>query len=88
MCILSASPAVRAELVSIVGEAGLGGGAAVLAQHGRDESGHPAAPPALVAFPADTEQVAAIARLCSKHKACPSSVLCIVLYFTFTGRCP
>ncbi len=36
--------------------------------HGHDESHHPAALPDAVAFPETTEEVAAIARICSAHR--------------------
>jgi D-lactate dehydrogenase (cytochrome) len=41
--------------------------AAICAHHGRDESPFPPMPPDAVAFPRSTEEVAAIARLCSAH---------------------
>jgi D-lactate dehydrogenase (cytochrome) len=41
---------------------------AVCAQHGRDESYHPAHAPDAVAFARHTEEVAAIVRLCAEHK--------------------
>jgi D-lactate dehydrogenase (cytochrome) len=41
---------------------------AICAQHGKDESYHPAHAPDAVAFPHSTEEVAAIVRLCAEHK--------------------
>ncbi len=40
---------------------------AVRDHHGRDESGHPPAPPEGVCFPASTEEVAAIVKICAAH---------------------
>jgi D-lactate dehydrogenase (cytochrome) len=42
--------------------------AAICAQHGRDESYHPAHAPDAVAFARTTEEVSAIVRLCAEHK--------------------
>ncbi len=42
--------------------------ASVCAQHGKDESYHPAHAPDAVAFVRTTEEVAAIIRLCAEHK--------------------
>jgi D-lactate dehydrogenase (cytochrome) len=42
--------------------------AAICAQHGRDESYHPAHAPDAVAFVHSTEEVSAIVRLCAEHK--------------------
>ncbi|HTV46197.1 MAG TPA: FAD-linked oxidase C-terminal domain-containing protein [Stellaceae bacterium] len=41
---------------------------AICAQHGRDESYHPAHAPDAVAFPQTTEEVAAIVKLCAEHR--------------------
>ena len=41
--------------------------AAVCAQHGKDESYHQAHAPDAVAFPRNTEEVAAIVKLCARH---------------------
>ncbi len=41
--------------------------AAVLEQHGKDESAHPVAPPDAVVFPENTGEVAQIVGLCGKH---------------------
>ena len=43
-------------------------GVSVLAQHGRDESVHPPAPPDGVVFAESTQDVAAVARLCHQHR--------------------
>ena len=40
---------------------------AVLAEHGRDPSCHPAAAPEAVVFPTSTSEVQALARCCSSH---------------------
>jgi D-lactate dehydrogenase (cytochrome) len=42
--------------------------AAVCAQHGKDESYHPAHAPDAVAFPHTTEEVAAIVKICAEYK--------------------
>src|SRR5271155_5874536 len=42
--------------------------AAICAQHGRDESYHPAHAPDAVAFARTAEEVTAIVRLCAQHK--------------------
>jgi D-lactate dehydrogenase (cytochrome) len=41
---------------------------AVREQHGRDETYHAGAPPDAVAFPASTEEVSAIVRICAAHR--------------------
>ncbi len=41
---------------------------AVLEHHGRDESPLPAAPPDAVAFPASTDDVAAVLQTCNRHR--------------------
>ncbi len=41
---------------------------AVLKHHGRDESWHPAHPPAAVAFPVSTEEVVAVVRCCGEAR--------------------
>lgn len=41
---------------------------AVREQHGKDESWHPAHAPDAVAFPASTEEVAEIVRICTRHR--------------------
>ncbi|MGH7046520.1 MAG: FAD-linked oxidase C-terminal domain-containing protein [Stellaceae bacterium] len=41
---------------------------AICAQHGKDESYHPAHAPDAVAFPQTTEEVAAIVKLCAEHR--------------------
>ncbi len=56
-----------AALSELLGER-LSTSAAVCAQHGRDESYHPAHAPDAVAFPRTTEEVAAIVKLCAEHK--------------------
>ncbi|MBW8725310.1 MAG: FAD-binding oxidoreductase, partial [Inquilinus limosus] len=42
--------------------------AAVLEQHGREETWHPTMPPDAVAFPHSTEEVAAVLRICAEHE--------------------
>ena len=42
-------------------------GADILAQHGRGEAYHPDSPPEMVVFPTSTEEVSAIAAICSEH---------------------
>ena len=42
--------------------------AAICAQHGKDESYHQAHAPDAVAFPRNTEEVAAIVKLCARHR--------------------
>ena len=42
--------------------------AAICAQHGKDESYHQAHAPDAVAFPRNTEEVAAIVKLCARHQ--------------------
>jgi D-lactate dehydrogenase (cytochrome) len=59
-------PELFRQLRDLLGDR-LGTGHAILEQHGRDESFHPAAPPDAVAFAESTEEVAAIARLCNQH---------------------
>jgi len=56
------------ELRAIVGER-LSTAVAVLEQHGRDESYHPAVPPEAVVFAETTEEVAAIVAACARHGA-------------------
>ena len=55
------------ELQRIAGEAHVSEADAVLEQHSRDQSAHPAARPELVVWPADTAQVSAIAGLAAEH---------------------
>jgi len=43
-------------------------GAAILEQHGKDESAHPHAPPDAVVFPETTAEVAEIVKLCGRHE--------------------
>jgi D-lactate dehydrogenase (cytochrome) len=56
-----------AALRQLVGDR-LSTAAAICAQHGRDESYHPAHAPDAVAFARSTEEVAAIVRLCAERK--------------------
>ncbi len=60
-------PSLLAALRQLLGER-LSLSAAVCAQHGRDESYHPAHAPDAVAFPHTTEEVAAIVKLCAAYK--------------------
>jgi D-lactate dehydrogenase (cytochrome) len=55
-------------LQAVVGER-LSTAPAVREQHGRDESHYPSFPPDAVVFPTTTEEVAAIVKLCAKHRA-------------------
>jgi D-lactate dehydrogenase (cytochrome) len=59
-------PLLLAALRELLGER-LSTSAAVCAQHGKDESYHPAHAPDAVAFPRSTEEVAAIVRLCAER---------------------
>ena len=43
-------------------------GADELRRHGTDESWHPAAAPDVVVFPRDTEEAAAVVRICRDHR--------------------
>jgi D-lactate dehydrogenase (cytochrome) len=61
------APSLLSELREMLGDR-LSTSAAVCAQHGRDESYHPAHAPDAVAFASGTEEVAAIVRLCARHK--------------------
>ncbi len=61
------NPLLLAALRQLLGER-LSVSAAVCAQHGRDESYHPAHAPDAVAFPHTTDEVAAIVKLCARHK--------------------
>ncbi len=60
-------PSLLSALRQLLGER-LSLSAAVCAQHGRDESYHPAHAPDAVAFPHTTEEVAAIVKLCAAYK--------------------
>ncbi|MBV8119749.1 MAG: FAD-binding protein, partial [Alphaproteobacteria bacterium] len=60
-------PLLLAALRELLGER-LSTSPAICAQHGKDESYHPAHAPDAVAFPHSTEEVAAIVRLCAEHK--------------------
>ena len=60
-------PLLHAALRELLGER-LSTSPAICAQHGKDESYHPAHAPDAVAFPHSTEEVAAIVRLCAEHK--------------------
>ena len=55
---------LRADLVSVLGEAGVSESADVLRQHGTDESWHRSAPPDLVVYPRATEDVVAVVDVC------------------------
>ncbi len=57
-------PSLLAALRELLGDR-LSTSAAVCAQHGKDESYHPAHAPDAVAFARTTEEVAAIVRLCA-----------------------
>ena len=60
------APSLLAGLRQLLGER-LSTSAAVCAQHGKDESYHPAHSPDAVAFPHTSEEVAAIVKLCAAH---------------------
>jgi D-lactate dehydrogenase (cytochrome) len=59
-------PSLLAALRELLGER-LSTSAAICAQHGKDESYHPAHAPDAVAFPRSTEEVAGIVKLCAEH---------------------
>jgi D-lactate dehydrogenase (cytochrome) len=59
-------PSLLAALRALLGDR-LSTSAAVCAQHGKDESYHPAHAPDAVAFPRSTVEVAAIVKLCAEH---------------------
>ena len=59
-------PSLLAALRELLGER-LSTSAAVCAQHGKDESYHPAHAPDAVVFPRSTEEVAGIVKLCAEH---------------------
>lgn len=63
----SPSPALIDSLKGLLGER-LSTAPAILEQHGRDESWHPAAPPDAVAFARSTEEVAQVVRRCAADK--------------------
>ena len=56
----------RTRLCALLGERATMG-ADILAQHGRGEAYHPDSPPEMVVFPTSTEEVSAIAAICSEH---------------------
>jgi D-lactate dehydrogenase (cytochrome) len=60
-------PFLLAALRELLGER-LSTSPVICAQHGKDESYHPAHAPDAVAFPRSTEEVAAIVRLCAEHR--------------------
>jgi D-lactate dehydrogenase (cytochrome) len=60
-------PVLFTALHGLLGER-LSTAAAVCAQHGKDESYHAPHPPDAVAFAHNTEEVAAIVRLCAEHR--------------------
>jgi D-lactate dehydrogenase (cytochrome) len=59
---------LMADLRAIVGER-LSTATAVRELHGRDESYHHPSPPDVVVFPASTDEVQAIVRICARHHA-------------------
>jgi D-lactate dehydrogenase (cytochrome) len=60
------SPLLHADLRRLLGDR-VSTSTAVCAQHGKDESYHPAHAPDAVVFPHSTEEVAAIVKLCAAH---------------------
>ncbi len=58
----------REALADLLGSDRVGVGADVLAQHGHDESFHPAAPPDVVVWPRSVEEAAAIVRIAAEHR--------------------
>jgi len=60
-------PSLVAELRGLLGER-FNQGAAVRAQHGKDESYHAAMPPDAVAFAQSTAEVQAIVKACARHR--------------------
>src|SRR5512134_4116483 len=59
-------PACLAALRQLLGER-VSTGESVRAQHGRDESSFPPAPPDAVVFPRSTDEVVAIVKACAAH---------------------
>ena len=58
----------REALADLLGSDRVGTGTDILAQHGRDESFHPAAPPDLVVWPRGVEEAAGIVRIAIEHR--------------------
>ncbi|MBV8218155.1 MAG: FAD-binding oxidoreductase, partial [Solirubrobacterales bacterium] len=58
----------RDALVDLLGADRVSTGADVLAQHARDESFHPAAPPDVVVWPRSVEEAAGIVRIAVEHR--------------------
>ena len=54
--------------ICVLPELEVSSNAAALDHHARDESHHDLSPPDLVAFPTGTDQVAALVRVCARHK--------------------
>jgi D-lactate dehydrogenase (cytochrome) len=67
MAAVTGLDAALAELRTLLGDR-LVTSRAVLEHHGRDESPLPAAPPDAVAFPASTDDVAAVLQTCNRHR--------------------
>lgn len=56
------------ELRALLGDERVSTSKAILDDHGRDESYHPAKSPDVVVFPETTDEVAGLVRLCASHK--------------------
>ncbi|KAG2432981.1 hypothetical protein HXX76_008709 [Chlamydomonas incerta] len=64
----TASPALRAQLVSLLGASRVTEARDALTQHGTDESYHTPLPPDVVVFPESTEEVAAVVAACAAER--------------------
>ncbi|KAG2448745.1 hypothetical protein HYH02_006099 [Chlamydomonas schloesseri] len=64
----TASPALRARLVALLGASRVTEARDALAQHGTDESYHAPLPPDVVVFPESTEEVAAVVAACAEER--------------------
>ncbi|PNW77399.1 hypothetical protein CHLRE_10g434900v5 [Chlamydomonas reinhardtii] len=64
----TASPALRARLVSLLGAGRVTEARDALTQHGTDESYHTPLPPDVVVYPESTEEVAAVVAACAAER--------------------